>query len=344
MSCPPSPGRTPTGRATSATWPGSACRPTCSAGTCGWPATTCSWSAGPTSTGRRSSSRPTARASAPRELADRYNRVIAEDLTDLGLAYDLFTRTTTLNHYAVAQELFTGDWRNGYMVEQTTRGAISPSTGRTLPDRYIEGTCPICGYGQARGDQCDNCGNQLDATDLIEPHSRINGEVPAFVETQHFFLDLPALAGAIGVWLDEREASGTWRPSVLNFSKGLLEEVRPRAMTRDLDWGSRSRSRDGATSRRSGSTCGSTGGRLPLRVHQVGPSHRRPGALARVVERPRGAFVLLPGQGQHHLPLPHLARRAPRVCGSRRQGGYAGGVRRAEPADRGGGVAVPHHG
>src|SRR4051812_11070133 len=172
-----------------------------------------------------------------RELADRYNRVIAEDLTNLGLAYDLFTRTTTLNHYAVAQELFTGDWRNGYMVEQTTRGAISPSTGRTLPDRYIEGICPICGYGQARGDQCDNCGNQLDATDLIEPHSRINGEVPAFVETQHFFLDLPALAGAIGVWLDDREASGTWRPSVLNFSKGLLEEVRPRAMTRDLDWG-----------------------------------------------------------------------------------------------------------
>ena len=72
-----------------------------------------------------------------RELADRYNRVIAEDLTALGLAYDLFTRTTTRNHYAVAQELFTGDWRNGYMVEQTTRGAISPSTGRTLPDRYI---------------------------------------------------------------------------------------------------------------------------------------------------------------------------------------------------------------
>ena len=105
----------------------------------------------------------------PRELADRYNRVIAQDLTDLGLAYDLFTRTTTLNHYAVAQELFTGDWRNGYMVEQTTRGAISPSTGRTLPDRYIEGTCPICGYDGARGDQCDNCGNQLDPTDLINP-------------------------------------------------------------------------------------------------------------------------------------------------------------------------------
>ncbi len=173
----------------------------------------------------------------PRVLADRYNLVIAQDLTDLGLAYDLFTRTTTRNHYAVAQELFTGDWRNGYMVEQTTSGAISPSTGRTLPDRYIEGTCPICGYGEARGDQCDNCGNQLDATDLISPRSKINGETPVFVETQHFFLDLPALADAMREWLDEREASGTWRPNVIKFARNLLDDVRPRAMTRDLDWG-----------------------------------------------------------------------------------------------------------
>jgi len=173
----------------------------------------------------------------PRELADRYNRVIAEDLTALGLSYDLFTRTTTRNHYTVAQELFTGDWRNGYMVEQTDLVAISPSTGRTLPDRYIEGTCYICGFSQARGDQCDNCGNQIEPSRLIAPRSRINGETPEFVETEHFFLDLPALAGAIGAWLDEREATGGWRPSVLNFAKGLLEEVRPRAMTRDLDWG-----------------------------------------------------------------------------------------------------------
>ncbi|MGN6753367.1 MAG: methionine--tRNA ligase [Intrasporangium sp.] len=173
----------------------------------------------------------------PMELADKYNRVIATDLTDLGLSYDLFTRTTTANHYAVAQELFTGDWRNGYMVEETTRGAISPSTGRTLPDRYIEGTCPICGFPEARGDQCDNCGNQLDPTDLIDPRSKINGETPEFVETQHFFLDLPALADALREWLDDREASGTWRPNVIKFAKNLLEDVRPRAMTRDLDWG-----------------------------------------------------------------------------------------------------------
>jgi methionyl-tRNA synthetase len=173
----------------------------------------------------------------PRELADENNRLIVQDLHDLGLSYDLFTRTTTVNHYTVAQEMFTTVHRNGYMVEQTTKGAISPSTGRTLPDRYIEGTCPICGYDSARGDQCDNCGNQLDPTDLIDPRSKINGETPEFVETQHFFLDLPALADALKSWLDEREASGTWRPNVIKFSQNILEDIRPRAMTRDIDWG-----------------------------------------------------------------------------------------------------------
>ncbi|HWC35788.1 MAG TPA: methionine--tRNA ligase [Mycobacteriales bacterium] len=170
----------------------------------------------------------------PRELADRYNRIIAEDLQQLGLTYDLFTRTTTRNHYAVVQEMFKTLHRNGYMIERTTKGAISPSTGRTLPDRYIEGTCPICGYDGARGDQCDNCGNQLDADALINPRSRINGEVPTFVETEHFFLDLPALADALGSWLQGRT---DWRPNVLRFSLNLLEDIKPRAMSRDIDWG-----------------------------------------------------------------------------------------------------------
>jgi len=171
------------------------------------------------------------------EMADRNHRLIAEDLCNLGVSYDLYTRTTTRNHYAVVQELFLGVYENGYFVEQTTYGAISPSTGRTLPDRYIEGTCPICGADGARGDQCDTCGNQLDAHDLINPRSKINGEVPEFIETQHFFLDLPALADSLKAWLDEREASGTWRPNVIKFSQNILEEIRPRAMTRDIDWG-----------------------------------------------------------------------------------------------------------
>ncbi|PJI94065.1 methionine--tRNA ligase [Luteimicrobium subarcticum] len=170
----------------------------------------------------------------PQELADRYNRVITKDLVDLGLSYDLFTRTTTRNHYAVVQEMFRTVHKNGYMVEKSTMGAISPSTGRTLPDRFIEGTCPICGYDGARGDQCDNCGNQLDPIDLIHPKSRINGETPKFVESTHFFLDLPAFVDALDTWLRSRQ---NWRPNVLNFSLNLLEDVRPRAMTRDIDWG-----------------------------------------------------------------------------------------------------------
>ncbi len=169
-----------------------------------------------------------------RELADRYNRQIVTDLAGLGLSYDLFTRTTTRNHYSVVQELFKGLYENGYMLKETTQGAISPSTGRTLPDRYIEGTCPICGADGARGDQCDECGNQLDPVDLINPVSKINGETPEFIETEHFLLDLPSVKDALEAWLKTRE---DWRPNVLKFSLNLLEDMRPRTMTRDIDWG-----------------------------------------------------------------------------------------------------------
>ena len=169
-----------------------------------------------------------------RELADRYNRIIVDDLTSLGMTYDLFTRTTTLNHYAVTQEMFVRLLENGYIFPKTTLGAISPSTGRTLPDRYIEGTCPICGYPSARGDQCDNCGNQLDPADLINPRSKINGETPVFVESEQYFLDLPAFAEVLGSWLQAK--AGHWRPNVLKFSLNLLDDLQPRAITRDLDW------------------------------------------------------------------------------------------------------------
>src|ERR1700689_2598371 len=170
-----------------------------------------------------------------RELADRYNRAIAEDLAGLNMSYDLFTRTTTLNHHAVTQEIFKGLYDNGYIFAKSTLGAVSPSTGRTLPDRYIEGTCPICGYDGARGDQCDNCQNQLDPVDLINPRSKINGETPIFAETEQFFLDLPAFAEVLGGWLQAK--AGQWRPNVLKFSLKLLDDLQPRAVTPDRDWG-----------------------------------------------------------------------------------------------------------
>jgi len=168
------------------------------------------------------------------QTADKYHGVIVEDLAGLGLSYDLYTRTTTRNHEQVVQEMFATLHRNGYIVERTQLGAISPSTGRTLADRYIEGVCPVCGFDGARGDQCDNCGRQLDPADLKNPHSRVNGEVPEFRETTHFFLDLPAFADELTRWLNSRE---DWRPNVVRFSTNFVDELKPRAITRDLDWG-----------------------------------------------------------------------------------------------------------
>jgi methionyl-tRNA synthetase len=170
----------------------------------------------------------------PRELADRYNERIREDLRDLGITYDCFTRTTAPNHARVTTDLFRTLYEHGCLIEQTTLGAFSPATGNTLPDRYIEGTCPICGYPEARGDQCDNCGNQLDPIDLINPRSVIDGTTPEFRETKHLFLDLPAFADRLRPWL---ESKTHWRPNVRNFSLALVDNLKPRAMTRDIDWG-----------------------------------------------------------------------------------------------------------
>jgi methionyl-tRNA synthetase len=170
----------------------------------------------------------------PRELADRNNELIRKDLRNLGISYDCFTRTTTSNHHWVTQDLFRTLYERGHLVERTTLGAFSPATGRTLPDRYIEGTCPICGFSGARGDQCDNCGNQLDPVDLINPVSIIDGSTPEFRETKHLFLDLPAFADRLDAWISQQDA---WRPNVKNFSLGLVRELKARAMTRDIDWG-----------------------------------------------------------------------------------------------------------
>jgi methionyl-tRNA synthetase len=172
----------------------------------------------------------------PRELVDRNSEVIREDLRRLGLAYDLFTRTTTQNHHRVVRDIFRTLYDHGYLVERTALGAFSAATGRTLPDRYIEGTCPICGSSDARGDQCDNCGNQLDPQDLIEPRSKVDGQPPVFRETSHLFLDLPAFRSVLRTWI---EGQSHWRPNVRRFSLQLLEELKPRPVTRDLDWGVR---------------------------------------------------------------------------------------------------------
>ncbi len=170
------------------------------------------------------------------EIADYYNAAFRDDFRRLGLSYDCFSRTTTLNHERVTQDVFKTLYEHGAIVEQTQQVSFSPTTAHTLPDRYIEGTCPICGYPEARGDQCDNCGNQLDPTDLIDPRSKIDGSTPEFRDTKHLFLDLPKFADALRQWIEQHD---DWRPNVRNFSLRLLDEIRPRPITRDLDWGVR---------------------------------------------------------------------------------------------------------
>ena len=170
----------------------------------------------------------------PREFVDQNSAVIVEDLRRLGMTYDIFTRTTTANHYRVTQDLFLKLHENGYLVKKTQMGAFDPVSGRTLPDRYIEGKCPICGFPDARGDQCDNCGNQLDPIDLINPHQRGSDAPVEFRETEHFFFDLPAFGEQLKEWIERHD---NWRPNVRKYSLEFVRNLKPRAITRDLDWG-----------------------------------------------------------------------------------------------------------
>jgi len=171
---------------------------------------------------------------APRRFVDENNAVIVEDLRRLGMTYDIFTRTTTANHHRVTQDLFLKLHENGYLVKKTQMGAFDPVSGRTLPDRYIEGKCPICGFPDARGDQCDNCGNQLDPIDLINPHQRGSDAPVEFRETEHFFFDLPAFGEQLKAWIERHD---NWRPNVRKYSLEFVRNLKPRAITRDLDWG-----------------------------------------------------------------------------------------------------------
>src|SRR5256714_1784860 len=170
----------------------------------------------------------------PKEAVDKYNRIISDDLRALGLSYDCFTRTTTRNHTVVVQDVFKTLFEKGYLIKKPARGAFQAATVRTLPDRYIEGPCPLCGFPSARGEQCNNCGNQLDPGQLINPKSRIDGSAPIFRETEHFYLDLPAFAEPLTRWISKQSH---WRPNVRNLSLNYIANLKPRPITRDIDWG-----------------------------------------------------------------------------------------------------------
>ncbi len=154
-----------------------------------------------------------------------------------GLTYDLFTSTHTRNHFKVSQSIFLALEKNGFLYTETRPQWYSPGAGRFLPDRYIEGTCYICGYPNARSDQCDNCGNVLEADRLIEPRSKVDDSQPELRDTEHFFLDLSKLEPEVTAFLQARK--DYWRETVVGQSLGQIESdgLKPRPITRDLDWG-----------------------------------------------------------------------------------------------------------
>lgn len=178
-----------------------------------------------------------AEGTSPLEVYQKYHASFLELFQKLGLTYDLFTSTHTENHFKVSQAIFLALEQQGYLYTDRQLQWYAPNQKRFLPDRYVEGTCYICGYGGARGDQCDNCGNLLDATQLLQPRSKIDGSAPELRETEHYYLDLGKLQAEIVKFLRQRESY--WRPNVLRQSLGQIqaEGLRGRAITRDLDWG-----------------------------------------------------------------------------------------------------------
>jgi methionyl-tRNA synthetase len=175
----------------------------------------------------------------PRDFVARYHRQICEVWDRLGMSWDLYTETGTENHYRITQDFFLTLHDKGYLFKDTMDSPYCPTDRRFLPDRYIEGTCPHCGYTQARGDQCDNCGHTLDPIDLISPRCRLCGSKDSTLEirpTEHFFLDLPKLQEQLQQWLSD--GKDFWRPNTMGFVMNWLKEgLRARAITRDLDWG-----------------------------------------------------------------------------------------------------------
>ncbi len=175
--------------------------------------------------------------STPLEVYKRFHNEFLELFQDVGLTYDLFTTTHTQNHFKVSQMIFLSLKNAGYLYTQTEKQWYSEAQDRFLPDRYVEGTCYICGYEKARGDQCDNCGNMLDARELKDPRSKMDGSTPVLKETEHYYIDLSKLEDQVVTFLENRE--DYWRSNVVRQSLGWIrsEGLRGRPITRDLGWG-----------------------------------------------------------------------------------------------------------
>ncbi|MGA1866090.1 MAG: methionine--tRNA ligase [Thermoplasmatota archaeon] len=172
----------------------------------------------------------------PEEVAEKNHASILKTIEDLGISYDLYTKTHTEHHFQVVRDIFLRLLEKGWINRKTDVAPYCPACGKFMPDRYVEGICPFCQFGEARGDQCDRCGKVLDASELLSPRCKICGSPPEFRETEHFYLLLSKLEPKVREFVDLRKDE--WRANTRNNTENFLREgLRDRAITRDLTWG-----------------------------------------------------------------------------------------------------------
>jgi methionyl-tRNA synthetase len=175
----------------------------------------------------------------PQEVVDRYHGIMKNSFEKFGISFDHYSRTTSPVHHETASQLFTDLYQKGEFDEKETEQYYDEEANQFLADRYIEGTCPNCGYEEAYGDQCEKCGSSLSPTDLIHPKSKLSGNTPVLKMTKHWFLDLGKYTPFLKKWI-LKEHANDWKNNVLGQCRSWLEAgdgLQPRSMTRDMDWG-----------------------------------------------------------------------------------------------------------
>jgi methionyl-tRNA synthetase len=173
----------------------------------------------------------------PQDIIDKYHGIIKRSFTDFGISFDNYSRTSSKIHHETASEFFTKLYDNGDFIEETSAQLYDAEANQFLADRFVVGTCPKCGFEESYGDQCENCGTSHNANDLINPKSTITGNVPTVKETKHWFLPLNKHEDFLREWILEGHKKD-WKPNVYGQVKSWVEDgLRPRAVTRDLDWG-----------------------------------------------------------------------------------------------------------
>ncbi|HKK46705.1 MAG TPA: methionine--tRNA ligase [Balneolaceae bacterium] len=171
----------------------------------------------------------------PQDIVDRYHTQNEQSFEDFGISFDYYGRTSDPVHHKTSQEFFLKLYEDGVFVKKTEEQLYDPKAEMFLPDRYVKGTCPNCGYEEAYGDQCENCGTSLSPTELIDPVSAITGDIPETRKTEHWYLPLGDFQEKLEKWLDTRK---NWKPNVEGQVKSWLNDgLTDRAVTRDLSWG-----------------------------------------------------------------------------------------------------------